>query len=197
MVPTMKRKVKVQARYVCFTVRLFALADGRVERRGQQVGETSQTAHRKPFALDARRGRPRIRRRRKRLVTRSMWYSFDSSRRGGHDGAVNRFALYDLGFCVAGVRFSHSSLGALRVLTRFSTSRRLLDGLNRDGLIVDPSLWCSFVSPQRVEREYTGFTARLFRFTFALFSLLVEPTAKPVPFDAPCRREHNGADDEA
>ena len=67
-----------------------------------------------------------------RLVTLSIWCWFDSSRRGGQGDVVSRFALYDLVLCAAvAARFSHSSLGALRILAHFSASRRLLETASR------------------------------------------------------------------
>ena len=99
---------------------------------------------------------------------------------------VSRFALDDIVFRAAVARFSHSSLGALRILAHFSTSRRLLDGLGSYGVVLDPSLWCSFVSPQRVHHEYRDYDARLYRLYFAL-------VRAPLAFSPRCRASVEGA----
>ena len=117
----MKHKDQAQARDDRF--RLLSLA-----RRGKSTKRLASENGRKRLSIAndfcCLRERRRIRRRRERLVTRSMWYSFDSPRRGGHGDVVNRFASDDLGFCASVARFSHSSLGALRILAHFSATRR-------------------------------------------------------------------------
>ena len=52
---------------------------------------------------------------------------------------------------------------------------QLLDKPSRYGVIVDPSIWCSFVSPQRLDHEHRGFDVRLYSLCFALVLRLGAP----------------------
>ena len=132
------------------------------------------------------------------MTSRPSRYGVHSSPRSAYDATVRVATSVPslLPFRRPAPRFSHSSLGALRVLAYFSASRRLLETSSRYGVVLDPSIWCSFVARRRIERKYSGFDVRLSSFKFALVLQLSEPAAKAVPFDSRRRREHNGVDDE-
>ena len=94
--------------------------------------------------------------------------------------------LLVLPFASPVARFSHSSLGALRTFLPIS---QLLDDfstkLHRYAVVLDPSIWCLFVSPHLRDHEYAVGGAGSTSFTFRLGFDLFAQRPKPVPL---CRR---------